>query len=241
MRVAVSDLVAYCYCQRKPWLSKTVGVKQNRVDLSPGLKFQVSGSIINLLQSATDLNSTTDIMVKAIQKIPGEIVGTEVFLTRENLCGKIDVIRKTQDGYIVQEEKFSDPPESKGWRGEVYPSDKLQVNAYAFLMEESRYTPLSYGIVLYNDLKPRKVKPEPAQAKEILQKLTRLLESDRLPDGCNNDNMCRSCGYYALCQVLPRKGGRPTASEIKALPEILETGRFWIPAKESINVKVNSV
>jgi CRISPR-associated protein Cas4 len=240
MKVSVSDLRAYCYCQRRPWLGKIVGIKQNRSDLSPRLKFHVLSSIINFLQSTTELHSITDFMFKAIKKIPGEIVDTEVFLTRENLCGKIDVVRKTQDGYIVQEEKSSDPPESKGWSGEVYPCDKLQVDAYAFLMEDSKYTPLKYGIVLYNDLKPRRVKPEPAEAKMILDKVTKLLESDRLPDGCNNDNRCQYCGYYPLCQVLPMKGGNPTTSEMKALPEILETGTFWISPKEDIHVRVKS-
>ena len=122
----------------------------------------------------------------------------------------------------------------------MYPSDKLQVDAYAFLMENSGYTPLEYGIVLYNDLKPRKVKPEPAEAKELLDKVTKLLESKILPEGCNNNKKCLFCRYYSLCQVLPRKGGQ-TASIIKALPEILETGRLWAPPKEGIQIEVKSV
>lgn len=238
MTVSVSDLKDYrYYCKRRPWLSKVVSIDQNKVDFSSKLKFHVVYSMTDFLQSTTELQSMTDTVFKIIERIPGKIVEREVLLGRGNLCGRVDVIRKTRDGYIVQEEKSSEPPERKGWRGEVYPSDKLQVDAYAFLMENSKYTPLIHGIILYNDLKPRKVKPNPAEAKEILDKVTKLLESDTLPDGCNNKKKCLSCGYYSLCQVLPIRGGL-TADQMRALPDILATGRFWTPPKEDIRIEI---
>lgn len=203
--VSVTDLRDYLYCKRQPWLSRKVGIKKSRVGYSSGVRFHVL------------LHSITDLMHKALRAdIPGEIVGTEIYLSRNNLYGRIDVVRKTKDGYILQEEKFLDPPREK----RVYPEDKLQIDAYTFLTETSPYTPVISGIVMYNDLRPREVRPEPEKAKEILQKVTKLLESDTLPE-VEYSERCPFCHYYSLCQVLPAKGGLK-ATQIKILPRALE-------------------
>lgn len=156
------------------------------------------------MDSEAKIHSLTDFMLKSLSKVPGEIVDTEVYLERDRLSGKIDVLRKTEDGCIVQEEKTSDPPEGDG----VWPNDLLQVDAYAFLAEANpKYSLIISGIIIYNDLKPREVKPNPERAKEVLEKVIKLLESDALPDAERNVNKCVSCAYYPLCQVLPQKGG----------------------------------
>jgi len=209
--VSVTDLRDYLYCKRQPWLYRKTGIKKSKVGFSTGIKFHVL------------LHSVAEHIHKALRAdIPGEIVGTEVSLWRDNLYGRIDVIRKTKEGYIVQEEKFSDPPKV----GRIYPQDQLQVDAYAFLMENSPYTPIRCGVILYNDLRPREIKPEPTRAKQILDKVTQILESDTLPEVEYNEK-CPFCHYYSLCQVLPKKGGL-TSSQIKVLPRALELIRMGI-------------
>ena len=164
-------------------------------------KYRVLRSITNLVDSS-EIRSLTDLM-KTFNKIDGKIVGTEVYLTRENLCGKIDVLWKVDNGYIIQEEKTGEPPTDKvAWK-----DDKLQVDAYAFLAEGNNYSPVISGIIIYNDLKPRKVKPNPDNAIEVLREVIWLLENDVLPEVEGNENKCKKCSYYALCQVLPVEGG----------------------------------
>lgn len=174
------------------------------------MKYRVLRSITNLVDSKDEIHSLTNFMCETLNGISGEIVDTEVFLKRENLCGKIDVIRKTDEGYIIQEEKSSDPPENNiAWE-----SDLLQVDAYAFLAEGSKYSPIIGGIIIYNDLKPREVEPNLERAREVLRQAIWLLENDVLPEAEGNRNKCSKCAYYSLCQILPQEGGL-TDTEIK--------------------------
>ena len=202
--VWVSDLTTYTYCKRKLWLSRKVGIKSSKRDLDSKMKFNVLRSITRLVGSKAKIHSFTHFMLKTLSEAPGKIVNTEVYLKGEKLSGKIDVVRKKENGYIIQEEKSSDPPEGNG----VWPNDLLQVDAYAFLAEANpEYSPIVGGIIIYNDLVPRKVNPDPERAKEILGEVIRLLKSDILPEAEGNTNKCVSCAYYPLCQVLPQKGG----------------------------------
>lgn len=143
-------------------------------------------------------------MFKTLNRIRGEIVGTEIELKREGLSGRIDVLRKTEEGYIIQEEKSSNPPKDRiPWE-----SDLPQVDAYAFLAEgSSKYSPIISGIIIYNDLIPREVKPNPERAREVLRQGIWLLGSDVLPEAEGNSSKCAKCAYYPLCQVLPQEGG----------------------------------
>lgn len=200
----VTDLTSYTYCKRKLWLTRKVGIQSGKRDLDSKAKFHVLRSITSLIDSKGKIHSLTDFMLKTLNEVSGKIVDTEIYLNRDKLTGKIDVLRKTEEGYIIQEEKSSDPPKGNV----VWQSDLLQVDAYALLAEGSpRYSPVVGGVIIYNDLIPRDVKPNPERAKEILGKVIELLESDVLPEAEGNINKCVKCAYYPLCQVLPKKGG----------------------------------
>ena len=202
--MSVSDLTTFTFCKRKLWLSRKARIESGERDWDSTVKYRVLRSITNLVDSKSKIHSLTDLMLKTLNKIRGEIVGTEIDLEREGLRGRIDVLRKTEKGYIIQEEKTSDPPKGKiAWE-----SDLLQVDAYAFLAEGNpKYSPVIGGIIIYNDLKPRKVKPNPENAIEVLRQVIWLLENNVLPEVEGNENKCKKCSYYALCQVLPLKGG----------------------------------
>ena len=201
--MSVSDLTTYTFCKRKLWLSRKARIESGKRDWDSIVKYRVLRSITDIVDSSK-IHSLTDLMLKTLNKIRGEIVGTEIDLEREGLRGRIDVLRKTKKGYIIQEEKTSDPPEGKiAWE-----SDLLQVDAYAFLAEgSSKYSPIIGGIIIYNDLKPKKVKPNPERAKEVFREVIWLLGSDVLPEAERNSNKCGKCAYYPLCQVLPQEGG----------------------------------
>jgi len=150
-------------------------------------------------------------MQEAINIAPGEIVGTEIPLRRGKLSGRIDVLRKSKDSFIIQEEKTSDPPKHEG----VWPSDQIQVDAYAFLAETNvKYSPVTDGIIIYNDLVPRKVKLNPKRVEGLLDEVLKLLENDCLPEAETNVNKCVKCSYYPLCQILPKEAGL-TEGEMK--------------------------
>lgn len=174
------------------------------------VKYRVLRSMTHLIDSS-EIRSLTDFMLKTINKPEGKIVRTQVYLTRDNLCGKIDVLRKVKNGYIIQEEKTGDPPKDKiAWDDDI-----LQVDAYAFLAEGTKYSPVVGGIIIYNDLETRKVKPNPKNAMQVLNQMIWLLDfEDVLPEQNDNKNTCKKCSHYALCQVLPPEGGLK-ATEIR--------------------------
>jgi len=201
--VSVSDLTTYTFCKRKLWLSRKARIESGKRDWDSIVKYRVLRSITDIVDSSK-IHSLTDLMLKTLNKIRGEIVGTEIDLEREGLRGRIDVLRKTKKGYIIQEEKTSDPPEGKiAWE-----SDLLQVDAYAFLAEgSSKYSPIIGGIIIYNDLRPREVEPNPERAREVLRQVIWLLGSDVLPEAEGSRNKCFKCAYYPLCQILPQEAG----------------------------------
>ena len=89
----------------------------------------------------------------------------------------------------------------------MYEGDKLQVNAYAYLALNCGFAPIKSLYVIYNDLRPRELKPEPETIPPLVDEVNVFLQStDTLPE-VNDGNACKTCGYYPLCQVLPQGGG----------------------------------
>lgn len=126
--------------------------------------------------------------------------------------------------YVIQDEKFCAPPPKS--LGRVYPEDKIQLDAYAYLAEGNGYRPLK-GIIIYNDLIPREVKLEPNRIPPLLKGVKRVYYSDLLPPLTLSEGdkfrgvedpikKCLNCHYYPLCQVLP-EGGGVSMEEIRAL------------------------
>lgn len=205
----VSDLKTYSFCKRSLWLSEKAKIENCEMNWDSLVKYRVLRSMANIVDS-NRIQSLTDLMLKTLNKTNRQLVRTEIELERDGLKGRIDVLWKAENGYVVQEEKTRDPPKDKT----PFDGDILQVDAYAFLAEGNGFSPVVCGVVIYNDLKPMKVKPNPNHAVEVLREMIWLLENDDLPKEKGNKNICKKCSYYALCQVLPKEGG-VTASNIK--------------------------
>jgi len=205
MKISVSDIRDYFWCPRSLWL-KANGIKTPNVNYSVGRQFHA------LIHGITN---TIFSIYK--QQLPGKIVDMELTLSAEDLTGRIDILRLVERGeeriYIIQDEKFKDPPKF----GRVYPEDKVQIDAYAYLAESNGFKPI-IGLIIYNDLIPREVKPVPEKIPEILRKIREIMsneflpplelsESDKFKNSPDPREKCRYCYYYPLCQILPEKGG----------------------------------
>lgn len=214
MRISVSNIRDYFWCPRSLWL-KANGIKTPNVDYSIGRHFHA------LIHGVTNT-----IFAIYKQQLPGKIIDMEMTLITEELVGRIDILRLVEQGgeriYIIQDEKFKDPPRI----GRVYPEDKAQIDAYAYLAEQNGYRPV-LGIILYNDLVPREVKPAPERIPETIRRVKNVLSSENLPplefserDRCRGSSdpreKCQYCHYYPLCQILPTEGGM-TIKEILSL------------------------
>jgi len=137
--------VAYEFCKRKLWLSRRARIESGERDWDSPAKLHLLRLIFNRINSRVKVQSRTTFMLEAINIAPQEIIGTEISLRRGKLSGRIDVLRKTEDGFIIQEEKTSDPPKDDG----VWPGEQIQVDAYAFLAEVyNKYSPVKGGIII---------------------------------------------------------------------------------------------
>jgi CRISPR/Cas system-associated exonuclease Cas4 (RecB family) len=206
MKVSATDVRSYFRCPRSLWL-KFKGIEIPNVGFSVGRQFHtLIHDITKLIFSAYKL------------ELPGKVIETELILSAGDLIGRIDVLRMIErDGertYIIQDEKFREPP-SKEY-GRVYPEDKIQIDAYAYLAEQNGLRPVS-ALIIYNDLMPREVKLKTERIPELVEKIktiynseflppVELSESDRFMKRENPEKKCYFCHYYPLCQILPKRG-----------------------------------
>lgn len=189
--IGVTDLLDYLRCKRRLWFSKCAKIKKPNIGYGQGRRFHsVVQDIYEQISSAWEREG-----------IPGKLVRTEVKLEYGGLVGRIDYLRRTNEGYIIHEEKYQEPPKKY-----VYPEHKIQLDAYAFLAEKCGYAPVISAYIVYNDLRPRELKPEPETIPKLVEEVRSFLSADDvLPPA--EEEKCESCSYYPLCQVLPLSGG----------------------------------
>jgi CRISPR/Cas system-associated exonuclease Cas4 (RecB family) len=191
--LSVGDLRDYRRCRRRLWLYRKAGIEKPNIGYSQGRRFH---SVINGIA-----NQVRSVFIR--ENVPGIVVGTEVQLEYGGLRGRLDILRKTNEGYIIHEEKYCEPPRNNG----AYELDELQLNGYAYLGEKCGYEPIKSLYVIYNDIRPREIAPRPYIIPPLIKEITDFLESmDLLPEAIDGLT-CRTCSYYPLCQVLPESGG----------------------------------
>lgn len=195
--VSVTDLCDYLWCTRCLWLKKRLGIKPpTTTQLARGSNFHL---LVHGIYEQIKRSLAAD--------IPGKVIATELILPKKaqphdvlDLVGRLDVLRQATDGYIVQDEKYTAPPEAE----RIYPSHKLQLDAYAFLVEKEGYVPVKAAIIIYEDLKPREVAPDPERIPEFIANVKQVLKNEILPEV---GEKCGYCSLSPLCAILPQEGG----------------------------------
>jgi len=207
--VSPTDLSDMIWCPRIPWF-KSIGVQTSSShNTKKGMYFHKTiEDLFNQIRSMLSLH------------IPGKIIGTEIYLPQNKrsedtlgLVGRVDVLRQTSDGFIVQELKSCDPPAS-GW---IYETHRVQLNAYAYLAEVDGFSPVVYGIVIYRDLMPREIEPDIDSIPNLVRRYYKLRDSFVMPEGRYEN--CRYCSYRPLCSILPRKA-KITKEQLLSLREL---------------------
>src|SRR5207248_10748928 len=67
----------------------------------------------------------------------GEAVNLELASSTLGLVGKVDCLRRRDGSYLPYEHKRGQPRHSDGRPPDAWPSDRLQIIAYALLLEEA--------------------------------------------------------------------------------------------------------
>jgi CRISP-associated protein Cas1 len=124
----------------------------------------------------------------------------ELASERLGLRGKLDFARQKDSKLIIYEHK-----KGKSNKGvEAWPSDRLQVLAYALLLSEHSGLPMSEAIIHYHaDNKKIKIPIEPGEAlAEVQAAVTRareLRKSLERPAVTVPEKLCRTCSLAPVC------------------------------------------
>ena len=114
------------------------------------------------------------------------------------LRGIIDQLEIYEKGYVPIELKTGKSP-----REDVWPNHKIQIAAYAMLLEEKFNEPVKEGFVHYIDVNERRHIPINIflkdEIEQLIKKVKTLLESQEIPDFCENKNKCNACGLKETC------------------------------------------
>lgn len=114
------------------------------------------------------------------------------------LSGIIDQLEIYEKGYVPIELKTGSAPKE-----DVWPNHKIQIAAYAMLLEEKYNTEIKEGFVHYLDINERRHIPINIflkdEIKQLIKKVKTLLESQEIPGFCENKNKCNACGLKNTC------------------------------------------
>lgn len=133
------------------------------------------------------------------EKLTPKII-SEQRITSENLQlkGIVDRIEIHEHGYVPVELKTGKMPKEGVW-----PGHRIQLAAYAMLIEEKYKTNVQEAFVRYLDTKEtRHITINPFMKEEIrnlVKEVQDLLKSHQPPNYCENRSKCINCGIKETC------------------------------------------
>lgn len=145
-------------------------------------------------------------------------IHSEYYINSEELGlkGIIDKLEFYEDDIIPFELKTGKVPERGVWE-----NHKIQIAAYLLLLEKKFNKEINIGYIKYLDAnEDRAVIFNPFLRDQILilkNNVECLLNSKELPDFCNNEKKCSSCGLKKQCNDEKFLNKKLTKSEFKCL------------------------
>ena len=130
---------------------------------------------------------------------------TKVELTSDalGLTGVVDCLKRRDGAYLPYEHKRGKPARTPDGDSEAWPSDRLQVVAYAVLLEEAFGQPIPEGRVRYHaaNVTVRVPIDDAARAtlKAAIEDARRLRESTDRPPITDNPRLCEKCSLAPVC------------------------------------------
>jgi CRISPR-associated protein Cas1 len=153
----------------------------------------------------------------------GESVSVELTSPTLGLTGKVDCLRRRDGSHLPYEHKRGQPRRPHGQPADAWPSDRLQVIAYAVLLEEAFGQPVPEGRIRYHaaGVTVRVPIDEAARAdlRDALATARRLRASLERPPIADNERLCQRCSLAPVC--LPeevRQEREPEREPVRLFP-----------------------
>lgn len=132
----------------------------------------------------------------------GEWVSLELASETLGLIGKVDCLRRRDGSYLPYEHKRGKPRKEAG-SAMAWASDRLQLVAYAVLVEEAFGQPVPEGRIRYHAANVTVRIPIDDQARrdldEAIATARRLRESVERPPITDDERLCRHCSLAPVC------------------------------------------
>jgi CRISPR-associated protein Cas1 len=133
----------------------------------------------------------------------GEAVQVELTSETLGLTGKVDCLRRRDGSYLPYEHKRGKPAKGGDGKPEAWPSDRLQVIAYAALIEDAFGEPIAEGRIRYHAANTTVRIPidEAARAelRQAIETARRLRDSVERPPIAANERLCVHCSLAPVC------------------------------------------
>ena len=133
----------------------------------------------------------------------GEAVAIELASDALGLAGKVDCLRRRDGSHLPYEHKRGRPAAAPGGGSAAWPSDRLQVVAYAVLLEEAFGQAVPEGRVRYHaaNVTVRVPIDDAARADltAALAEARRLRETVERPAVAENPRLCEKCSLAPVC------------------------------------------
>jgi CRISPR-associated protein Cas1 len=133
----------------------------------------------------------------------GEQTSLELFSDKLGLFGKVDCLKRRDGSYRPYEHKRGRPRRNDDGSSSAWPSDRLQIIAYAVLLEETFAQSIPEGRVRYHAANVTVRVPIDEQARTDLrdaiataQRLRATLERPPITD---NERLCEKCSLAPVC------------------------------------------
>lgn len=133
----------------------------------------------------------------------GESVSMELSSQALGLAGRVDSLRRRDGSYLPYEHKRGRPARVSDNAPGAWPSDRLQLIAYAVLLEEAFGQPIPEGRIRYHaaNLTVRVPIDDHARAdlREAIAEAQRLRETVDRPPITDNPRLCEKCSLAPVC------------------------------------------
>ncbi len=159
----------------------------------------------------------------------GEAVNVELTSTTLGITGKVDCLRRRDGSHLPYEHKRGQPrrPGTPGadtpGSPNAWPSDRLQIVAYALLLEEAFGQPIPEGRIRYHAANVTVRVPiddaARAELRAAVAEARRLRQTVERPPIATNDRLCARCSLAPVC--LPeevRQEREPERDPVRLFP-----------------------
>lgn len=133
----------------------------------------------------------------------GEQVSLQLVSERLGLIGQVDCVRRRDGSHLPYEHKRGRSRRDEDNKPTAWPSDRIQIVAYAVLLEEAFGEPVPEGRIRYHRDNVTVRVPIDEQARgelqEAIETARRLRESVERPPIAEDERLCQRCSLAPVC------------------------------------------